>query len=80
MTRKALPILAGLLMAASGIVHAECPLTLPQDQLIECLTIEGAGEDYAEYRQNLREELAEMEAAALEAESNRDDLFVDAAK
>ncbi len=53
-------LLAGTMMIFASAVFAECPLNMPQEKLVECLAVEGSGENYQDYQQKFEEELADM--------------------
>ena len=53
-------LLAGAIASFSSSVLAECPLNMPEKILIECLTVEGSGENYQDYQLKLAEEFADM--------------------
>jgi len=36
-------------LSISGVVYAECPNSLSTEKLMECVTIEGAGENYQDW-------------------------------
>ncbi len=36
-------------ISISGVVYAECPNSLSTEKLVECVTIEGAGENYQDW-------------------------------
>jgi len=47
MKNKTAWVLGAFLM--SGVVYAECPDNLKAEQMVECLTIEGAGANYQDW-------------------------------
>ena len=67
-------LLAGAIVVFSTAAFAECPLNMPTDELVECLTVEGSGENYQDYQLKLEEELADMaEETANKAETGSGD-------
>lgn len=60
----AMTILTLLGLAAVTTARAECPNSLPVDLLMDCIVVEGAGDEYP----------AEERLAAWEAEHGRDGL------
>jgi len=53
-------LLAGVMMIFAGAAAADCPLSMPHETLVECLTVEGSGENYQDYQRKFEEELADM--------------------
>lgn len=46
-------------LLCSGLAYAECPNSLPTRQLIECITVEGSGEDnYQDWKAEFEQRLA----------------------
>ncbi|HFE32212.1 MAG TPA: hypothetical protein ENJ17_02750 [Gammaproteobacteria bacterium] len=63
-------LLAGAMMIIAGAAIADCPLSMPQETLVECLTVEGSGENYQDYQRKFAEELADMAEETLNATNN----------
>ena len=53
-------LFVGVMMIFTSAAFASCPLNMEEEKLIECLTIEGSGENYQDYQQKFEEELADM--------------------
>ncbi len=63
-------LLAGAMMVFAGTATADCPLSMPQETLVECLTVEGSGENYQDYQRKFAEELADMAEKALDEDES----------
>ncbi|HEB67031.1 MAG TPA: hypothetical protein ENI93_03715 [Gammaproteobacteria bacterium] len=50
------------LMSLSGLVRAECPQSMPNDELVDCIVVEGSGEDYVEWKARFETDYREHQA------------------
>ena len=53
---KSKSFIVALFMASSGLVHAECSINLPYEQLMDCIVEEGASDRYRPVEDKIEEE------------------------
>lgn len=62
------------LMFLSGLVRAECPQSMPNDELLDCIVVEGSGENYVEWKARFETDYRERQAELQrQAESSADE-------
>ncbi len=57
-----------VLLAAAGMARAECPQNMPTDELVDCIVVEGSGENYVEWKAKFEREFREQQAMQQETE------------
>lgn len=60
-------------MLISGLAWAQCDSSLEQKELMDCIVVEGSGENYTEWKDRFETEYRESQAALRQAESQQTD-------